>query len=772
MVCTLVGYYAPSSDTTTTVGHGYSGYRKSVRVPLKKISVSSTLQDCLEQTVISQQYTNIEQQPLHELDYCFSLAEGSIITDLTTVFSSGRVLKGVFMEKVTATQTYDEAKTSGKKTQLLQKQRDGSYRILVGNLDVGETICVQLTYNNLLTASNSKLSYVFPTNIAPKYASFTDPQPSQQYYSDAVHFEFDVTIHLKTSGKLNSVHVSNPTSGASVTQTSDTAATITLSTWPSEGDVCVRFNEQHDFVPSVFNSTDGHHVYFGMKQTVPTVTLQPQNREFFILVDRSGSMENEKIAHAREAVKLLLNSLPVGSVFNIVSFGSSHKFMFSESTQYTNETKKLACKNVSTFQADMGGTELSAAFQQILTTPHAESTTERIIIIMTDGDISDKDTLVGLCSSVDSTTRVFGIGIGNDADRRTLATISDKTNGYSEMIVDNCISECIVNILQLVGLDRLSVNTVVASNVGLVELFTPSTRTKYYSGQEYIAFARFPVDVASQIGSLVFNFTSDSQGEVVIEVPAQQFSGSDERLAKFYANTVAEQTTDALLATSLSASLGVVNSHVSLVLVDQESNVEKSDVVATVPHYSRGYEESANESFSLGSRGYPQMASCSAPASRGFGAKKLVYKGSVGASLKNATYDIRAASFGTEECDNELSDEEEGDMGFGLYDDSAPTSPSQPSKQMFTDTIFDLQNVDGSFQLDHPRILTLLGKSEADLQTLLSTGLFTREQALYRLILEFLSTSTTYRLILEKTTSYLATIASANGTITGTSASA
>jgi len=56
--------------------------------------------------------------------------------------------------------------------------------------------------------------------------------------------------------------------------------------------------------------------------------------EYLFLIDRSGSMYGESIALAVEALKLFVHSLPMGSKFNIISYGSKFDCMFKDSMTY------------------------------------------------------------------------------------------------------------------------------------------------------------------------------------------------------------------------------------------------------------------------------------------------------------------------------------------------------------------------------------------------------------------------------------------------------
>jgi len=83
-----------------------------------------------------------------------------------------------------------------------------------------------------------------------------------------------------------------------------------------------------------------------------------KNNEYIFLIDRSGSMNGMPIQLAVKALKVFLHSLPLGCLVNVYSFGSNFEILFGTSMEYTQDTLEMATEIVSTFGADLGGTEL------------------------------------------------------------------------------------------------------------------------------------------------------------------------------------------------------------------------------------------------------------------------------------------------------------------------------------------------------------------------------------------------------------------------------
>lgn len=64
---------------------------------------------------------------------------------------------------------------------------------------------------------------------------------------------------------------------------------------------------------------------------------------------------------ARDALSIFLHSLPEGSKFNIIPFGSSHEFLFPKAVEYNQQNLEKALHDISTYherERCLGGTEI------------------------------------------------------------------------------------------------------------------------------------------------------------------------------------------------------------------------------------------------------------------------------------------------------------------------------------------------------------------------------------------------------------------------------
>lgn len=171
--------------------------------------------------------------------------------------------------------------------------------------------------------------------------------------------------------------------------------------------------------------------------------------EFIFVLDRSGSMSGGSINKAKEALKFFLKSLPQKSRFNIVSFGSSFKKMFKKPIEYSPKNIAIALAEVSTFKADLGGTEiltpLNAIFQQ-----KPFKNYQRNIFLLTDGAVGNQEAIFKLISKscIYNNQRIFSIGIGSGCSE-SLVRKTAQLGGGSSIFISNeeDMGEKIINLL-------------------------------------------------------------------------------------------------------------------------------------------------------------------------------------------------------------------------------------------------------------------------------------------------------------------------------------
>ncbi|THH08938.1 hypothetical protein EW146_g8832 [Bondarzewia mesenterica] len=172
---------------------------------------------------------------------------------------------------------------------------------------------------------------------------------------------------------------------------------------------------------------------------VPKFDVPPMpQQEYLFLIDRSGSMEDQKISVAKRTLTVLLRSLPSsGTTFNIFSFGTVCDSLWFPSRQYDQQSLQEATRHVEAMAADYGGTEICSATQRVLKSRNKSIPTA--VFILTDGEAYDINPVVSLVSnevrtsSKDAHLRVFTLGIGPTASSAMCEGIARAGNGICLM---------------------------------------------------------------------------------------------------------------------------------------------------------------------------------------------------------------------------------------------------------------------------------------------------------------------------------------------------
>ncbi|XP_066296725.1 von Willebrand factor A domain-containing protein 5B1-like isoform X2 [Branchiostoma lanceolatum] len=157
--------------------------------------------------------------------------------------------------------------------------------------------------------------------------------------------------------------------------------------------------------------------------------------EYIAVIDRSGSMSGAYIATARETLLLFLKSLPSGSAFNVVGFGSTYKPLFDDSVPVNQENVGTASTWVGKMRADLGGTNLFGPLEWIFSAPRPAGR-PREVFILTDGAVSNTSRVIDLVRANSSHTRCWAVGIGEGASRDLIRGIAEAGRGRAEFVTE------------------------------------------------------------------------------------------------------------------------------------------------------------------------------------------------------------------------------------------------------------------------------------------------------------------------------------------------
>lgn len=163
---------------------------------------------------------------------------------------------------------------------------------------------------------------------------------------------------------------------------------------------------------------------------------------FTFIVDQSGSMSGNSMELAKESLTLFLKSLPRGSKFDIIGFGSSEKTYFDTVQDYNNETLIKAFEIVKGIEANLGGTDLDIP----MTTFYSEGQDNkkryvgkdkpRHLFILTDGDTSNAQKCLNLADVNSSEVKVHCIGIGTGVNKNFILDMGRLGQGTSHLVPD------------------------------------------------------------------------------------------------------------------------------------------------------------------------------------------------------------------------------------------------------------------------------------------------------------------------------------------------
>jgi Ca-activated chloride channel family protein len=407
-------------------------------IPLVGVVVEAQIRDYGARVVISQRYRNDEDVPV-EAVYRFPLDEAAAVCGFEALVD-GRRVTGRVEEREKAFETYDDALAEGHGAYLLDEERADVFTASVGNLPPGKEVVLRITTVAELPLEGDAIRFTVPTTVAPRYAPEVDQKGIGETEAERVNAPYALRVpyglkleaDIETSVPVKGVESpSHPVALAVEGQ----RATVKLSEREAvmDRDFVLKIELAESFAPRALVETGADGATYALVSFRPELETKPAAAEVVFLLDRSGSMQGESIAEARNALQLALRSLRPGCLFNIVGFGYRHQSLFEESRAYDTESLAEASAYVRSLEANMGGTEILPALEAVLSAQPRKGL-PRQLFVLTDGEVTNTDAVIALARKHAGTTRVFTFGIGAGASRHLVEGLARAGEGSAEFI--------------------------------------------------------------------------------------------------------------------------------------------------------------------------------------------------------------------------------------------------------------------------------------------------------------------------------------------------
>ena len=172
---------------------------------------------------------------------------------------------------------------------------------------------------------------------------------------------------------------------------------------------------------------------------------------FIFLVDQSGSMSGDPMKVVIESMLIFIQSLPKDSYFQIIGFGSDFEKYNKSPVEYNDKNIKETMEKIKELKADKGGTDIVSPLNDIFNNKkeYEKIKLSKNIILLTDGEVDDKNRCFNLIKENYHMFKVHSIGIGNDFDEELIKSCGIYGKGSFNFVknLDN-INSVVIKILK------------------------------------------------------------------------------------------------------------------------------------------------------------------------------------------------------------------------------------------------------------------------------------------------------------------------------------
>ena len=397
------------------------------QLPLKSTGAEVNIVGVIADVTITQVYKNEGKKPLEAI-YTFPASTNAALYAMEMTIGNRKIIAKV-EEKQKARNDYEQAKSEGKRTSLLEQERPNVFQMNVANIMPGDDIKVSLKYTEMLIPEGGVYKFVYPTVVGPRYTgeSGTTTSPSSKFTNtpyqkagNSAFYNFNINVNISAGMPIQNVTCKSHKVSIQYPQSS--MAKVNLDKSENKGgnrDFILEYQLAGSKVESgLMLYENGDENFFLLMVQPPKKVLKEDipPREYIFIVDVSGSMGGYPIDISKKLMRNLVADLRPSDKFNVMVFAGNYGWLSKESLAATPENVEKAIQFVER-QDGNGGTNLLAALKEACALPKTDGSLSRSFVILSDGYVDVEKEAFDLVRNNNDKANTFAFGIGTSVNR-------------------------------------------------------------------------------------------------------------------------------------------------------------------------------------------------------------------------------------------------------------------------------------------------------------------------------------------------------------------
>lgn len=456
---------------------------------VEKIAVDASIQDQVATVTVAQTFRNTSSQTL-QVRFVFPMPYDGAV-DQMTFLVDGNELPGELMDADEARKKFADYVRRREDPALVQWLGTGMFQTQVFPVPAGAERTVSLRYIQLLRRTGSMTEWLLPLDPAR-----TGGTPVKK-----------LEVHARIRGAAPLTNVYSPTHDLKIDKQNRRTVSIKIneSKPASSGNLRILWDQTEAPVPMSLvgyqgsSKEDGYFMLLLQPDLPePTTEDRQQGKRIVLVLDKSGSMKQEKIKQARAAVSYVLSQLKPRDQFELIAYDNTVESYARTLTPAKKKTVQDATEYVESLLAG-GGTNINDALQAALQVTEKESK-PAYIVFLTDGRPTAGVTKIGqiVANATAANTqraRLLSLGVGHDVNSRLLDKLSDEMLGQTIYVSPGeAIDDHVRKLYDRIGAPALTdvdIRLSVDGKPGAIRQLFPHDMVDLFSGDQVVIVGRY-----------------------------------------------------------------------------------------------------------------------------------------------------------------------------------------------------------------------------------------------------------------------------------------